>query len=202
MKYLLRISRGFAARDGSTVKSNLDYITTAPPPNLTRLLHNTASYAGYDGDWQRRLQKRHLNWVKTRCIVLFRASFISFNAPNVGNCCSILKHWIVVQEKKKSLVKLGIFTSCRGVKANKCTKRVMQVHHLNLFLFCCSRCSRRRRCLSSLISQTPPISFPGLFLPFSKGKFLGTSLNFHEWEMPLNGWNMKITARNTKERYE
>ena len=23
------------------------YITTAPPPNLTRLLHNTASYAGY-----------------------------------------------------------------------------------------------------------------------------------------------------------
>ena len=25
----------------------LDYITTAPPPNLTGLLHNTASYAGY-----------------------------------------------------------------------------------------------------------------------------------------------------------
>ena len=25
---------------------SLDYITTAPPPNLTRLLHNTASYAG------------------------------------------------------------------------------------------------------------------------------------------------------------
>ena len=24
----------------------LDYITSAPPPNLTRLLHNTASYAG------------------------------------------------------------------------------------------------------------------------------------------------------------
>ena len=24
----------------------VDYITTAPPPNLTRLLHNTASYAG------------------------------------------------------------------------------------------------------------------------------------------------------------
>ena len=24
---------------------SLDYITTAPPPNLTRLLHNTASYA-------------------------------------------------------------------------------------------------------------------------------------------------------------
>ena len=48
MNYLLRISRGFAARDGSTVKSNLDYITTAPPPNLTRLLHSTASYAGYN----------------------------------------------------------------------------------------------------------------------------------------------------------
>ena len=26
---------------------SLDYITMAPPPNLTRLLHNTASYAGY-----------------------------------------------------------------------------------------------------------------------------------------------------------
>ena len=29
----------------------------------------------------------------------------------------------VQKEKKKSLVKLGIFTSCRGVKANKCTKK-------------------------------------------------------------------------------
>ena len=27
---------------------SLDYITTALPPNLTRLLHNTASYAGYN----------------------------------------------------------------------------------------------------------------------------------------------------------
>ena len=25
---------------------------------------------------------------------------------------------------------------------------------------------------------------------------------FHEWEMPLNGWNMKITARNIKRRYK
>ena len=29
----------------------------------------------------------------------------------------------VQKEKKKSLVKIGIFTSCRGVKANKCTKK-------------------------------------------------------------------------------
>ena len=29
------------------VTAPLDYITTAPPPNLTRVLHNTASYAGY-----------------------------------------------------------------------------------------------------------------------------------------------------------
>ena len=29
----------------------------------------------------------------------------------------------VQEEKKKSLVKIGIFTSCRGVKANKCTKK-------------------------------------------------------------------------------
>ena len=48
----------FAARDGPAVKSHstilqrlrrqisLDFITTAPTPNLTRLLHNTASYAG------------------------------------------------------------------------------------------------------------------------------------------------------------
>ena len=35
------ISRGFAAQ------ISLDYITTVRPPNLTRLLHNTASYAGY-----------------------------------------------------------------------------------------------------------------------------------------------------------
>ena len=33
---------------GSIVRViSLDYITTAPPPNVTRLLHNTASYAGY-----------------------------------------------------------------------------------------------------------------------------------------------------------
>ena len=38
---------GFAARDGSAGQIALDYITTAPPPNLTRLLHNTTSYAGY-----------------------------------------------------------------------------------------------------------------------------------------------------------
>ena len=30
----------------SILSSLLDYITTAPPPNLTPLLHNTASYAG------------------------------------------------------------------------------------------------------------------------------------------------------------
>ena len=29
----------------------------------------------------------------------------------------------VQKEKKKSLVKIGIFTSCRGVNANKCTKK-------------------------------------------------------------------------------
>ena len=39
-------ARGFAARDGSAVKSH-STITTAPPPNLTQLLHNTARYAGY-----------------------------------------------------------------------------------------------------------------------------------------------------------
>ena len=101
-------------------------------------------------------------------------------------------------------MKLGIFTSCRVVKANKWTKKgdagaYLLFCYLNLLLFCSSRC---RRCLSSLISQTPPISFPELFLLFSKGKSLGTRLNFHGWEMPLNGWNKKITARNTKERYE
>ena len=31
------------------VGTSLDYIKTARPPNLTRLLHNTASYAGYGG---------------------------------------------------------------------------------------------------------------------------------------------------------
>ena len=49
----------------------------------------------------------------------------------------------------------------------------------------------------SLPSSSPLLKLPNLsnstnlvsraFLPFSKGKFLGTSLNFHEWEMPLNG---------------
>ena len=41
------ISHGFAVRDGSAVKSHSSYITTAPPPNLTLLLHSTASYAGF-----------------------------------------------------------------------------------------------------------------------------------------------------------
>ena len=41
------ISRGFATRDGSDVKSHSTILQRAPPPNLTRLLHNTASYAGY-----------------------------------------------------------------------------------------------------------------------------------------------------------
>ena len=41
------ISRGFAARDGPARQISLDYITTAPPLSLSRLLHNTASYAGY-----------------------------------------------------------------------------------------------------------------------------------------------------------
>ena len=42
--------RSRVAKKGSrdeAVEISLDYITTAPPPNLTRPLHNTASYAGY-----------------------------------------------------------------------------------------------------------------------------------------------------------
>ena len=34
------------SRDEAVI--SLDFITTAPPPNLTRLVHNTASYAGYE----------------------------------------------------------------------------------------------------------------------------------------------------------
>ena len=40
------ISRGFAARGGSAANSHSTG-TAAPPPNLPRLVHNTASYAGY-----------------------------------------------------------------------------------------------------------------------------------------------------------
>ena len=35
------------AWEATLVTATIDYITTALPPNLTRLLHNTASYAGY-----------------------------------------------------------------------------------------------------------------------------------------------------------
>ena len=48
------ISRGFAANSHSTS-------TAAPPPNLTRLAHNTASYAGYTG---RRLEVQ--DWVEKK----------------------------------------------------------------------------------------------------------------------------------------
>ena len=40
----MRLTRSWQLRR----QISLDYITTAPPPNLTRLLHNTASYAGYN----------------------------------------------------------------------------------------------------------------------------------------------------------
>ena len=39
------ISRGFAARGGSAANSHSTG-TAAPPPNLPRLVHDTASYAG------------------------------------------------------------------------------------------------------------------------------------------------------------
>ena len=44
------ISRGKAARGGSTANSHSTG-TAAPPSNLTRLVHNTASYAGYTLLW-------------------------------------------------------------------------------------------------------------------------------------------------------
>ena len=42
-RYFSRLRRSWRLRR----QISLDYITTAPPPNLTRLLHNTASYEGY-----------------------------------------------------------------------------------------------------------------------------------------------------------
>ena len=44
------ISHGFATCGGSTANSHSTG-TAAPPPNLTRLVHNTASYAGYTLLW-------------------------------------------------------------------------------------------------------------------------------------------------------
>ena len=41
--YFSRLRRSWRLRR----QISLYYITTAPPPNVTRLLHNTASYAGY-----------------------------------------------------------------------------------------------------------------------------------------------------------
>ena len=43
-KFEISISRGFAARGGSAANSHSTG-TAAPPPNLPRLVHNTASYA-------------------------------------------------------------------------------------------------------------------------------------------------------------
>ena len=42
-RYFPRLRRSWRLRR----QNSLDYTTTAPPPNLTRLLHNTASYAGW-----------------------------------------------------------------------------------------------------------------------------------------------------------
>ena len=43
LKYIFLASSPLVTAPPSNL---IDYIVTAPPPNLTRLLHNTASYAG------------------------------------------------------------------------------------------------------------------------------------------------------------
>ena len=68
------------------------------------------------------------------------------------------KQVVVLFSRPRQNVKLGTFTlqSCSDGK-EMCKKSVMHVQsccftNLNLLLFCRSRCRRRRRCLSSLLS--------------------------------------------------
>ena len=67
--------------------SHSNILPTAPPPNLTRLLHNTASYAGYVIDWWAVVYSRtaivihpfiiqsfqHISKLETCCFVKFRS---------------------------------------------------------------------------------------------------------------------------------
>ena len=59
--------------------------------------------------------------------------------PFPTNCEIRRFHFVVVQGRQRNLQ-----IAC-------CTCKVVVLLNLNLLFFCCSRCRRRRRCLSSLI---------------------------------------------------
>ena len=131
---------------------------------------------------RQRLQKRHLK-VNLRCLKLYRAYSISFiiNSSNVGKCfwSWIPKDRIKVQEKKNKVEHCLLFPSSTKRETRQfhavvvqrrqrnVQKSVMHVQScwfacLNLLLFCCSRCRRRRRCVNSLLGGSK-FSIPGYF---------------------------------------
>ena len=114
--------------------------------------------------------------MNSRYFKLYRAYSNSFNSSNLGKFfwSSILKDCIKVQEKKKKVVLLFASSAKRELRhfhvvvlqrrLRNVQKSGMHVQsccvaNLNQLLFCRSRCRRRRRSLSSLLS----LSLRGLF---------------------------------------
>ena len=109
--------------------------------------------------------------MSSRYFKLYRAYSNLFNSSNAGKFfwSWILKDYTKVQEKKKKSrclrssprqnVRLGTFTLQKWSDGKEmyvkawCTCKVVVFSNLNLLLFCCSRCRRRRRCLSSLMCR-------------------------------------------------
>ena len=107
----------------------------------------------------------------------YRAYSITFNSPNVGKFfwSWILKDCINVEEKKrKVVVRLFPRSTKREIRQfhvvvvqrrqRNVQKSVMHVKSccfacLSLFLFCCTRCHRRRGCVNSLISTPSHLHF-------------------------------------------
>ena len=107
----------------------------------------------------------------------YRACSITFNSSNVGKffCSWILKDYIKVKEnKKKVIVRLFPFSTKREIRQfhvvvvqrrqRNVQKSVMHVQSccfacLNLLLFCCIRCYRRRGWVNSLISTPSHLHF-------------------------------------------
>ena len=103
--------------------------------------------------------------------------FHAFNSSNVGKFfwTWILKDCIKVEEKKKKVVVcLFPFSTKRDIRQfhvvvvqrrqRNVQKSVMHVQSccfacLNLLLFCCTRCHRRRGCVNSLISPPSHLHF-------------------------------------------
>ena len=91
--------------------------------------------------------------MNSRCYKLYRAYSISFNSSNIA---IFLWSWIlkyckvvVLCSRSPQNVKLGIFTSKSCSDGKEMYKKAWCTCKVVVLLSCCSRCRRRRRCLSS-----------------------------------------------------